>query len=204
MEKLTDIEQLRNKAREYIADYLADPSNEAESVRGMTQLEYNSLLMHLGRCLFPFADVLHIGGDINKPYNYILIDDLIGLYTEISAKYNKVVSVVGFSYFINVKASNIYNMNMDKSYILDIQVVDSKVLQAKYIGVTVADVVGQLTAVREDSLKNRLIQTGNAVGLLGVGNNEYLWDSSTQIRGDVARVKALAELPQFGGKMSIE
>lgn len=130
------------------------------------QGEWRYILREAGSRLFKNTDVLkdksiiygqgNIVASNNNRYDYVKVNDLCDYYISISDKYNKLVSILAFSYL-----SGIDDTTIDKW---------------KEPGCGGFGIWRKLTARRQDSLKDRLFDSNNPVGAMSIGNTEFLWN----------------------------
>lgn len=155
------------------------------------QTRWKAVLHFVGKRLFPDRKVLrdkttvwlegnNIPTDSNR-YDYIILDCICDYYIQLSRSYNKLISSVAFAEFINIPVNTIDTWRTyDPS---------SKAFQ----------IWKKLQGNREDSLKDKAIDSGNVMGVFQVGRREYQWDMPG-VREETGSRRALtaAELPRLG------
>lgn len=155
------------------------------------QTRWKAVLHFVGKRLFPDRKVLRdkntvwIDGNSiptnNNRYDYYIINLLCDYYIQLSRRYNKLISSVAFGEFVNISVDTIDNWKDTESSSLSWRI--WKKLQGN----------------REDSLKDKAIDSGNVMGVFQVGRREYRWDMPG-VREDTSSRRALtaAELPKLG------
>ena len=155
------------------------------------QTRWKAVLHFVGKRLFPDRKVLRdkkvvwIDGNSiptnNNRYDYYIINSLCDYYIQLSRSYNKLISSVAFAEFINVSVDTIDNWKDTDPGSLSWRI--WKKLQGN----------------REDSLKDKAIDSGNVMGVFQVGRREYQWDMPG-VREETGNRRALtaAELPKLG------
>lgn len=130
------------------------------------QGQWRYVLNRVGERLFKNTDILkdksivyNQGSNIpstNNRYDYEKVNKLCNYYIMISDKYNKLVSIIAFSYL-----SGIDDTTIDKW---------------KEPGSSGFGIWKKLSERRQDSLKDRLFDSNNPVGAMSIGNTEYYWN----------------------------
>lgn len=155
------------------------------------QTRWKAVLHFVGKRLFPDRKVLRdkkvvwIDGNSiptnNNRYDYYIINILCDYYIQLSRSYNKLISSVAFAEFINVSVDTVDNWKDTDPSSLSWRI--WKKLQGN----------------REDSLKDKAIDSGNVMGVFQVGRREYQWDMPG-VREETGNRRALtaAELPRLG------
>ena len=155
------------------------------------QTRWKAVLHFVGKRLFPDRKVLRdkkvvwIDGNSiptnNNRYDYYIINILCDYYIQLSRSYNKLISSVAFTEFINVSVDTVDNWKDTDPSSLSWRI--WKKLQGN----------------REDSLKDKAIDSGNVMGVFQVGRREYQWDMPG-VREETGNRRALtaAELPRLG------
>lgn len=155
------------------------------------QTRWKAVLHFVGKRLFPDRKVLRdkntvwIDGNSiptnNNRYDYYIINLLCDYYIQLSRRYNKLISSVAFGEFVNISVDTIDNWKDTESSSLSWRI--WKKLQGN----------------REDSLKDKAIDSGNVMGVFQVGRREYQWDMPG-VREETGSRRALtaAELPRLG------
>lgn len=155
------------------------------------QTRWKAVLHFVGKRLFPDRKVLrdkttvwlegnNIPTDSNR-YDYIILDCICDYYIQLSRSYNKLISSVAFAEFINIPVNTVDTWRTYEP--------SSKAFQ----------IWKKLQGNREDSLKDKAIDSGNVMGVFQVGRREYQWDMPG-VREETGSRRALtaAELPRLG------
>lgn len=131
------------------------------------QGEWKYVLRLVGQRLFRGTDILkdksinNIQGNKVAPsndnrYDYKKVNDLCDYYIAISNKYNKLVSIIAFSYLSDIEESTLHAWREASG--------------------TRSEIVKKLTEGRQDSLKDKLFDSSNPVGAMSIGNTEFAWN----------------------------
>ena len=169
--------------------------NQIQDLRKESQAVWNSALYYIYKHVFKGTDKLkskslHTVGNTKiqsnyNAYNYNLILDVLDYYIhEMCFKYDKEVSIIGFSILTGIDESMIYDWGHGST---KLSTESSKIYK-------------KLHEMRQESLSDKLVSgRGNPVGLLGVLNRHYGWNMG-QPRGQDNSSRALtaAELPRLG------
>lgn len=198
MERVTEtentIEVFENDIDLYLHQFCED--NDIDDLKRESQSVWNSCLRYIYTHVFkPNNNILKDHNNINinnndipsncNMYNYNLLNELVDYYIyNMCFKYDKEVSILGFTSLTGISESVIYewaNCN-------------NKLSQAGM------EIYKKLNTFREESLSNKLA-TGNKnpVGILAILNRHYQWNMPGVSR-EQANKSALtaAELPQLG------
>lgn len=163
-----------------------------DDLRKEGQRIWKAVMQFVGKRIFPENKVLKDKNTVyldnnriptnNNRYNYNYLNILCDYYINLSNIYNKLISTVAFSYFINIPTTTI---DLWK---------DSEPSSASF------KIWKKLQTDREDSLKDKAVDSGNVMGVFQVGRREYQWDMPG-VREDPGqkRVLTAAELPKLGG-----
>ena len=172
--------------------------NGIEDMKKESQAVWNSCLRYIYKYVFKNNNNLLRQTDniynINNPipstynsYNYDTVLKILDIYIfDMCMRYDKEVSIIGFSTLTGIDESIIYDWGNGESGKLS--TLSSKIYK-------------KLNEFREESLSNKLV-TGNKnpVGILGVLNRHYQWNMPGVSR-EQANKRALtaAELPKLSG-----
>lgn len=198
MERVTEtentIEVFENDIDLYLHQFCED--NDIDDLKRESQSVWNSCLRYIYTHVFkPNNNILKDHNNINinnndipsncNMYNYNLLNELVDYYIyNMCFKYDKEVSILGFTSLTGISESVIYewancNNKLSKSGL---------------------EIYKKLNTFREESLSNKLA-TGNKnpVGILAILNRHYQWNMPGVSR-EQANKSALtaAELPQLG------
>lgn len=196
MEKIQDIEVFENDIQLYLTMFceeqdIVDMKKESQSV-------WNSCLRYIYRNVFKNKNLLkqsnniyNINNSIPSNYNsydYDMVLKVLDIYIfDMCMRYDKEVSIIGFSTLTGIDESIIYDWGNGESGKLSTS--SSKIYK-------------KLSQFREESLSNKLV-TGNKnpVGVIAVLNRQYGWASPyTSDSNKQRRTLTAAELPQLDHK----
>lgn len=191
--KIDEIEIYENDFEIAIKD--ACEKYEIDDLRKEGQRTWKAVMQFVGKRIFSDNRVLKDKSTVylennriptnNNRYNYNYLDILCDYYINLSNIYNKLISTVAFSYFVNIPTNTIDSWK------------DSELSSASF------QIWKKLQTDREDSLKDKAVDSGNVMGVFQVGRREYQWDMPG-VREDSARRKVLTaeELPKLGTELS--
>ena len=199
MEKVIDqvdnAEVFENDIQLYLTMFCEE--NDIESMKNESQSVWNSCLRYIYKHVFKGTDklkhkdiILHDNTYVPSNYNmydYNIVLDIVDIYIhDMCMKYNKEVSIIGFSKLTGINRDTIYDWgnNINK------------------LSTKGCDVYKKLVEEREESLSSKLV-TGkqNPVGVLGVLKRHYQWNMPGVSR-ETSKKQTLtaADLPQLGSK----
>ena len=175
MEKVQDqentIEIFENDIQLYLSMFCEE--NGIEDMKKESQAVWNSCLRYIYKYVFKNNNLLKQTDNIyniNNPipstynsYNYDTVLKILDIYIfDMCMRYDKEVSIIGFSTLTGIDESIIYDWGNGESGKLSSS--SSKIYK-------------KLSQFREESLSNKLV-TGkqNPVGILGVLNRHYQWN----------------------------
>lgn len=189
------IEIFENDIQMYLTMFCEE--NGIEDMKKESQAVWNSCLRYIYKHVFKNTDSLKQSNNIyniNNPipstynsYNYDTVLKVLDIYIfDMCMRYDKEVSIIGFSTLTGIDESIIYDWGNGESGKLS--TLSSKIYK-------------KLNQYREESLSNKLV-TGNKnpVGVIAVLNRQYGWASP--YTSDSNRQKTAltaAELPKLGG-----
>ena len=160
-----------------------------EDLKREGQRPWKAVLQYVGKRVFPDTTVLksnkrvmHTGNYIptnNNSYDYELLNILCDYYIMLSNKYNKLISIVAFSYMCN--------MNQD---IID-KWADNEPSSTSF------HIWKKLRHNREDCLKDKNYDSNNVVGAISIGNQEYNWNMPGVTREHRRVALSDSELPKL-------
>lgn len=194
MEKIQDIEVFENDIQLYLTMFCEE--NGIEDMKKESQSVWNSALYYIYKHVFKNGslkskDNIYNSNNIMPSnynmYNYDLCIDVLNIYIyELCMKYDKEISVIGYSTLTGIPQSIIYDWGNG-----------DRVLSSRS-----SEIYKKLSQFREESLSNKLV-TGNKnpVGVIAVLNRQFGWASPYTSDSNKQR-KALtaAELPQLDHK----
>lgn len=154
---------------------------EIENLVKEGQTRWKAVMHYVGKRVFPDNKVLKDkqtvwleGNSIptnNNRYDYNIINILCDYYIQLSRRYNKLISTVAFSEFINIPTNT-----MDVWRDTESSTATFKIWK-------------KLQDDREDSLKDKAVDSGNVMGVFQVGRREYQWDMPG-VREEAKRITA--------------
>lgn len=175
--------------------------NNIESMKTEPQMIWNSCLRYIYNHVFkPNKQLLKSkiivdapnGGYTNcNAYDYDLIMQLADFYAyDLCMKYNKEVSIIGFSALTGIEPETIKQWGND----------NNKISRAGFY------VYKKLCSMREESLSNKLADgKQNPVGVIAILNRQFGWASPyTSDSNRQRQTLAAADLPKLGGDKYIE
>lgn len=160
------------------------------------QTRWKAVMHFVGKKVFPDNKILRDkntvwldGNNIptnNNRYNYNILNILCDYYIQLSRQYNKLISTVAFSEFVNIPTNTIDQWRGLEPNSASFQI--WKKIQDD----------------REDSLKDKAADNGNVMGVFQVGRREFGWDMPN-VREDKGSRKVLtaAELPKLSDNTAI-
>ena len=168
------IDVFENDLDKYL--HLFCSENDIDDMKKESQSVWNSCLRYIYKNVFKGKDLLKdktlyninnncIMNSTYNSYNYDVVLNLLDIYVyDMCLKYDKEVSILGFSTLSGIDDSTIYNWGNNKG--------NSDKLSAKGF-----DIYKKLNQYREESLSNKLA-TGNKnpVGILAILNRHYQWN----------------------------
>ena len=148
--------------------------NNIDDMRTASQSVWNSCLRDIYKHLFKNSDVLkskelqHNGNQVqssnNNAYDITAVNELLDIYIyDLCMKYDKEVSVIGFTTLTGITQDTIYEWGNSNGL--------NKLSQSR------SEIYKKLNQFREESLSNKLA-TGNKnpVGILAILNRHYSWN----------------------------
>ena len=198
MEKVQDQEQtievFENDIQMYLTMFCEE--NGIEDMKKESQSVWNSALYYIYKHVFKNGslknkDNIYIDNNIMSStynmYNYDMCMDVLNIYVyDMCMKYDKEVSILGFSSLTGIPDSTIYDWGKNT------------------LSPIASEILEKLRKYQEESLSNKLV-TGakNPVGVIAILNRRYGWASPyTSDSRQQARALSANELPQLGGANS--
>ena len=175
--------------------------NAIEDIKKESQSVWNSALYYIQKKLFDSnyfksKDNYNTNNKVFKESNYNSYDFELVMYVldiyiyDMCMKYDKEVSVIGFSTLTGIDESVIYDWGNGSTK----------------LSTTSAKIYKKLSQFREESLSNKLV-TGNKnpVGVIAVLNRQYGWASPyTSDSNRQKRALTAAELPKLTGNDGVK
>ncbi len=132
------------------------------------QTRWKAVMHFVGKRVFPDTKILKDKNTVwlegnkiptnNNRYDYNILNILCDYYIQLSRQYNKLISTVAFSEFVNIPTTTIDLWKDDEP------------------STTSFKIWKKLQGNREDSLKDKAVDSGNVMGVFQVGRREYQWD----------------------------
>ena len=197
-EQISEIEVFENDIQLYLSMFCEE--NGIEDMAKEPQSRWNSCLHYIYKhvfangCLKQSNNIYNINNNIPSNYNsydYDMVLKVLDIYIfDMCMRYDKEVSVIGFSTLTGIDESVIYDWGNGSTK----------------LSTTSAKIHKKLSQFREESLSNKLV-TGNKnpVGVIAVLNRQYGW-ASPYTSDSNRQKKALtdAELPKLGGSNCVK
>lgn len=161
------------------------------------QRQWKAVMRTVGKILFPDNNVLRDKNNIllegnniptnNNRFDYDVINILCDYYMYLSDRYNKLISAVAFSLFLNIPRDTIGSWKD----------IDNK------LSATSFHIYKKLKDNRLDCIMDDSFDNGNVTGTMFVGNVEYQTNMPGVSR-ETNQKQALtaADLPKLGGKQA--
>ena len=192
---MSDIEIYENDLLFYLNEFCE--VNKIEDIKKESQSVWNSALYYIQKKLFDSnyfksKDNYNTNNKVFKESNYNSYDFNLVMYVldiyiyDMCMKYDKEVSILGFSSLTGIPDSTIYDWGKNT------------------LSSTASEILEKLRKYQEESLSNKLV-TGakNPVGVIAILNRRYGWASPyTSDSRQQARALTANELPQLGGSNS--
>jgi len=132
------------------------------------QSRWKAVMFYVGKRIFPDNKILknksivYLDGNKiptnNNKFDYNILNILCDYYIQLSRQYNKLISAVAFSAFVNIPVNTIDQWKQAEPDTMSYKI--WKKLQDD----------------REDSLKDKAADNGNVMGLFQIGRREFGWD----------------------------
>ena len=192
-EEIFELEVCENDIDLFLKTFCED--NQIENLKAESQAVWNSCLRYIYKHVFRDSNILKLRNNINNPngimssnynsYDYDTVLKVLDIYIfDMCMRYDKEVSIIGFSTLTGINESVIYDWGNN-----------STKLSSKSI-----EIYKKLNEFREESLSNKLV-TGrqNPVGVLGVLNRHYAWNLPGVSREQTEkRTLGDAQMPKLG------
>lgn len=193
------IEVYENDMQLYLSEFCEEQG--IEDMKKESQSVWNSCLRYIYKHVFKDNDFMKQSSNIyniNNPipsnynsYNHETVLKVLDIYIfDMCMRYDKEVSILGFSTMTGIPETIIYDWGRDE----------------RKLSSTGSLIYKKLNEFREESLSNKLA-TGNKnpVGVLAILNRHYQWNMPGVSR-EQAEKRALpdAELPQLGHRKPLE
>lgn len=169
-----------------------------EDMRTASQSVWNSCLRYIYKHVFKnnnnllkqsinINNINNIMPSTYNAYNYDTVMEILDIYIyDMCMKYDKEISILGFSTLTGIEQETIYNWGRENTK-----------LSSKGF-----DIYKKLRDFREESLSNKLATANkNPVGVLAILNRHYSWNLPGVSREQVKPALADAELPKLNGEI---
>ena len=191
-EQISEIEVFENDIDVYLKMFCEEQG--IEDMKKESQSVWNSALRYIYKHVFKNTDSLkqsnniyNINNSIPSNYNsydYDMVLKVLDIYIfDMCMRYDKEVSIIGFSTLTGIDESVIYDWGNGSTKLSSMS----------------AEIYKKLNEFREESLSNKLV-TGkqNPVGVLGVLNRHYAWNMPGVSREQANKnTLSAAELPKL-------
>lgn len=154
---------------------------EIENLVKEGQTRWKAVMHYVGKRVFPDTKVLKDKQTVwlegnriptnNNRYDYNILNILCDYYIQLSRRYNKLISAVAFSEMVNMPTNTI-----DQWREMESSTASYKIWK-------------KLQDDREDSLKDKAVDSGHVLGIFQVGRREYQWDMPG-VREETKRITA--------------
>lgn len=193
IETVDNIEISENDFQLYLSMFCEE--QEIKDMKKESQAVWNSALRYIYKHMFKGTDILknHSNTIVDgntipstyNAYNYEKVLDVLDIYIfDMCMRYDKEVSIIGFSTLTGIQQSDIYKWGSEGTKLSTLS----------------TEVYKKLNMFREESLSNKLV-TGNKnpVGILGVLNRHFQWNLPGVSKEQANRTAiTAAELPKLG------
>lgn len=202
MEKVEDYkadpEIFENEIDMYLQIFCENQKPPIEDLTKASQSVWNAALMYVHRHIFKnreyFRNTENIQANNKAPisnyyiYNYNLVNDVCDYYIYLCMKYEKEISILGFSNLTGIPDSTVYDWGYNPQR------------QLSRVG---SEICKKLQKYNEESLENKLASgKANPVGVIAILNRRHGWASPYTADSNRQRSQALTadQLPQLGQK----
>ena len=163
-----------------VIDYMQEVAAEqGEKLENITSNQFGYILTRVADKFFKHTHILQDMDADGNNYNYDYIYNIAMFYRSICLKYNKVISVYGYSMLTGI----------------DVDILE------RYKGLDITNkyykIIKILTNERENYIKNKLVDSNNVVGAIAVANNEFKWTTPDSGSGTTINIIGGAELPSM-------
>lgn len=154
------------------------------------QTRWKAVMHFVGKRVFPDNKILKDKNTIlldgnniptnNNRYDYNILNILCDYYINLSRQYNKLISTVAFSELVNIPTNTVDLWKDTEPSSMSFKIWK------------------KLKGFREDSLKDKAVDSGNVMGVFQVGRREYQWDMPGVSRESASKqTLSAAELPKL-------
>lgn len=160
------------------------------------QQRWKAVCHYVGKRVFPDRKMFRNNGLVNIDGNIIpsncnrydtdILNILCDYYILLSRRYNKIISTVAFSEFVNIPRDTIDTWGWEGN--------------RNKLNNSGSKIHKKLHNEREDALKDKCLDNGNVMGTFQVGRREYNWDVPGVSNRHEAPALSAADLPVLGIK----
>lgn len=169
VQEVDRVEVFENDIELYLAKYCEE--NNIENLKTESQSVWNSCLRYIYKSVFKgkelksnvrITDYNSIASNYNM-YNYDLVNSILEIYIyDLCMRYDKEVSILGFSTLTGIPDSTIYDWSSE----------------GRKLSAAGSEIFKKLQKYREESLSNKLASgKGNPVGVIAILNRRFGWAS---------------------------
>lgn len=200
MEKVEDYkadpEIFENDIDMYLQIFCENQKPPIEDLTKASQSVWNAALMYAHRHVFKNREYFRSKEKIDNIcmtsstfnlYNYSLVDSICDYYIYLCMRYEKEISILGFSNLTGIPDSTIYDWGYNQR-------------ELSRVG---SEICKKLQKYNEESLENKLASgKANPVGVIAILNRRHGWASPYTADSNRQRTQALTadQLPQLGQK----
>lgn len=166
-----------------------------------SQNRWNACLIHIGQTVFRDKSKLKAAPYIHtskvtlngNAYNIDLFNKLCNIYINICYQFDKEVSIIGYSYFLNISYNTIYDWNNKGEN------------NSSRLNIKSSDIFKKIKGVQEETLANMAISgKRNPVGVLAKLNHKFDWvDKRTVTHEQIIYNTETVALDDLGSKYKI-
>lgn len=168
-QEVNRVEVFENDIEFYLAKFCEE--NNIENLKTESQSVWNSCLRYIYKSAFKgkelkssvrITDHNPIASNYNM-YNYDLVNSILDIYIyDLCMRYDKEVSILGFSTLTGIPDSTIYDWSSE----------------GRKLSAAGSEIFKKLQKYREESLSNKLASgKGNPVGVIAILNRRFGWAS---------------------------
>lgn len=201
MERMTDtpniIEVFENDIELYLQEFAE--RDLIDDYKSVPQSVWNAALRYVQKHVFANKEQLKSKSNINiynnnipsnfNAYNYEIVNSICDIYIDLCFRYNKEISILGFSNLTGIDNEVIHSWNDNNNY------------GSSKLSTSSCNIYKKLSQYREESLSNKLADgKQNPVGVIAMLNRHYGWSSPYTSDANRKGKAALgnAELPKLG------
>lgn len=178
------VEVYETEIHRALAEYIEQERAEDDSfnMRKASQSTWNAALMYIYKHVFKGTDILynpknkfshsissskskdHIIHTNHNSYNLEIVNTIADIYIELCMQFSKECSIMGLSYLTGISNQTIEQWGLNSP---------SSTYQSSELS---RQLFKKVRDNREESLSNKLVSSGQALGVLGVLNHHYGWN----------------------------